>query len=616
MARDTRSRSTPPGPSRSGTSSGSRAVARPLVRPERRARLLLAAVLALLVVFAGRLVQVQAVDASAVADRALADRMGLTTLVPAPRGEILDAGGQVLATSVERRDVVADPTIVDGYVREDDDDVVVAQGVDGAVTDLSALLGLEPDAVRAALTREGTRWSMVTRGITPELWDRVAALGVPGITSERRWSREYPGGRLAGNLLGYTGYADGHDDAGLGGVEAVMDEELRGVDGSQRVERGRMGQAIPMGESELVEPVPGGDVRLTIDRDLQWTAQERATTAREEAGAEWVAVVALEVGTGHVLALAESPSVDPNDFAAARPEELGSRAVSDIFEPGSTSKVITAAAALEEGVVDPLTPFVVPYRWEASNGQSFRDSHYHDVEHLTFAGVLGTSSNTGTVMAGELLSREQRHDYMERFGFGQSTGIELPGEARGILAQPEAWDGRQQFTVLFGQGVSVNALQAAEVFATVANDGVRVPPRLVAATVDADGTEHPAPQAPGVRAVSAETAQQVSTMLEGAVAEGTGGNAAVEGYRVAGKTGTAEAPDDRGGYSGYTSSFIGYAPAEDPEVVVAVIVQRPTNGYFGGQVAAPVFQDVMSYAMTSRGVTPSTEPARLYPQEW
>jgi len=596
-----------PGPARAGGTS------RPLVRPERRARLMLALVLAVLVVFAGRLVQVQAVDADAVAEQALVDRMGQEQPLLAQRGDIVDASGEVLATSVERRDVIADPWIVEEYEREDEDGQVVSAGVDGAVGDLSPLLGLEPDDVRSALTREGTRWSVVAKGITPELWARVSALGVPGITSEERWARAYPGGDLAGNVLGYVGGDGGN---GLGGVEAVMDSELAGTDGMQRVERGRMGQAIPMGESQRVEPVAGSDVQLTLDRDLQWTAQERADAMREEAQAEWVSVVALEVSTGHVLALAESPTVAPADVATADASALGSRAVSDVFEPGSTSKVVTAAAALEEGVVEPLEQFQVPYTWEASNGQSFRDSHHHDLEDLTFAGILGESSNTGTVLVGERLTREQRHDYMSRFGFGQQTGIELPGETAGILAAADDWDARQQYTVLFGQGVSVNALQAAEVYATIANDGVRVPPRLVAGTVDPDGAEHPADEPAGVRVVSSETAQQVSTMLEGVVAEGTGDAAAIPGYRVAGKTGTAEAPDDQGGYSGYTSSFIGYAPAEDPEVVVAVVVQRPTNGFYGGQVAAPVFQDVMTYALTSRGAMPSSEPARLYPQTW
>jgi len=584
---------------------------RPLVRPERRARLLLALALAVLVVFAGRLVQVQALDARSVAEQSLRDRIGPERPLPAQRGDILDAEGNVLATSVERRTVVADPLIVDQYKRVEDKEVVAA-GLEDAVRDLSSLLGRDEDDVRTALTAEG-RYSVVAKGITPEVWSEVAGLGVPGITSESTWARSYPGGTLAGGVLGYTG---GDDGAGLGGVEAVMDEELSGEDGFQRVERGRMGQAIPMGESERVDPVRGGDVRLTLDRDLQFTAQERAESVREQAKAEWVSVVALEVSTGKVLALAESPSVDPEEVGSTDPALLGSRSVSDVFEPGSTSKVVTAAAALEEGVVEPLDRFTVPYRMTTQNGQSFRDSHHHDDEPLTFAGILGESSNTGTIQVGERLTREQRHDYMQRFGFGQQTGIELPGESAGLLSPADQWDGRQQYTVLFGQGVSVNALQAAEVYATIANGGVRIPPRLVEATVDADGTEHEAQRPAGTRVVSEETAQQVSTMLEGVVAEGTGDAAAVPGYRVAGKTGTAEAPSPTGGYSGYTSSFIGYAPADDPEVVVSVVVQRPTNGFYGGQVAGPLFQDVMAFALAQRGVVPSGEPARLYPQTW
>ena len=600
----------PAGPPTGGTSRGRDG--RPLVRPERRARLLLALALAVLVVFAGRLVQVQALDARSVAEQSLRDRIGPERPLPAQRGDILDADGHVLATSVERRTVVADPAIVGQYTRVEEKQVV-AEGLEDAVRDLSSLLELEEDDVRTALTREGTRYSVVTKGVTPERWSEVADLGVPGITSESTWARSYPGGTLAGGVLGYTG---GDAGAGLGGVEAVMDEELSGEDGFQRVERGRMGQAIPMGESERVDPVRGGDVRLTLDRDLQWTAQERAESVREQAKAEWVSVVALEVSTGKVLALAESPSVDPAEVGSTDPALLGSRSVSDVFEPGSTSKVVTAAAALEEGLVEPLDRFTVPYRMTTENGQSFRDSHQHDDERLTFAGILGESSNTGTIQVGERLTREQRHDYMQRFGFGQETGIELPGESAGLLSPADLWDGRQQYTVLFGQGVSVNALQAAEVYATIANDGVRIPPRLVEATVDADGTEHEARGPAGTRVVSEETAQQVSTMLEGVVAEGTGDAAAVPGYRVAGKTGTAEAPSPTGGYSGYTSSFIGYAPADDPEVVVSVVVQRPTNGFYGGQVAGPLFQDVMSFALTQREVVPSGEPARLYPQTW
>jgi cell division protein FtsI (penicillin-binding protein 3) len=305
--------------------------------------------------------------------------------------------------------------------------------------------------------------------------------------------------------------------------------------------------------------------------------------------------------------------VDPNSPGSVAADMRGSRALSEVFEPGSTAKVITMAAALEEGAVEPGTRFSVPDRYSTPNGQSFRDSHGHPVEPLTTAGILAESSNTGTVMVGERLDRQTRHEYLTRFGLGEPTGLDFPGETRGILAGPDEWDGRQQYTVLFGQGVSVNALQSAQVFATIANDGVRMAPQLIDAETDASGQWQSRPPSTGTPVVSPQTAQEVRTMLESAVTEGTGLNAAIPGYRVAGKTGTAQAPAPGGGYSGYTSSFIGMAPAEDPKIVVAVTVQRPQNGYYGGTAAAPVFRDVMSFALQELAIPPSGEPPTLYP---
>lgn len=600
---------------RSGSSPAPRG--RSLPRPERRARLLLAMVLAVLLLFVGRLVQVQAVDADALAEAGLESRLGPTQILPAPRGDIVDASGEVLATSVERRDVVVDPTLVDLYERhegEGDDRHVVSSGLQGAAADLAPLLGRSVKDVRQALTGDSPedRYNVVARGIEPVVWRKASELGIPGLTSVKTYARSYPAGSVAGNVLGFTG---GDDDSGLAGVELTEDAALTGTDGSQTVERGAGGQEIPMGENHTVEPVPGSTVELTIDRDLQWYAQNRAQQMREQTKAEWISVVALDVHTGEVLALAEAPSVDPNDPGATPAESRGSRAVSDVFEPGSTSKVVTASALVEEGLVDPLDEFEVPYEFEI-DGQRFKDSHAHELEKLTFAGIIGESSNTGTVAVGSRLSKQQRYEYMTRFGFGSPTGIGLPGETAGILGTPETWDGRQEYTVLFGQGVSVNTLQAAGVYATIANGGVRIPPRVVRGTVDAEGEEHPAAAATPVRVVSEDTAQKVSRMLEGVVSEGTGTSAQIPGYRVAGKTGTAEAPDANGGYSGYTSSFIGYAPAGDPEVVVAVTVQRPEVGRYGGEVAAPVFKDVMSFALGEREAPPSGEAADLYPQTW
>lgn len=583
-----------------------------LVSPDRRLRVVLVTVLMLLSLFTGRLVQLQGLDASALAADALGTRLR-TVPLPAQRGDITDAEGVVLATTVERRTITVDQVVVPGYTKEVDGERRKV-GVDGAAADLAPLLGLDVEQVRTALGGDVTdpddlrRYVVLAKKVTPQLWRQVQALGVPGVRGELTSERVYPAGPVAGNLIGFIS----GDGKALAGLEMTRDGVLAGEDGMRRYERGRQGQMIPTGERAEVEPVPGSDVVLTIDRDLQWYAQQKIAETVAASGAEWGTVTVQDPETGEVLALAESPSVDPNDPGASAPEDRGNRALSDVIEPGSTAKVITAAAAVEEGVVSPTSRFEVPDRYTTSNGQTFKDSHDHGVEQLTFAGILGKSSNTGTVMVGEKLSRQTRYEYLTKFGLGQPSGLGFPGETRGILAPPDQWDGRQQYTVLFGQGVSVNALQSAQVFSAIANDGVRVDPTLVKGTTSPDGT-FTAQEAPeSTRVVSEQTARAVRTMLEGAVAEGTGGNAQIPGYRVAGKTGTAQAPG-KGGYRGYTGSFIGMAPAEDPKLVVSVTVQRPKNGYYGGTVAAPVFRDVMSYALQAYKIPPSGEKAQLYP---
>lgn len=574
---------------------------------DRRARGMVLLTLVVLSLFAARLVQMQGLDASSLAADALGNRLVTTPLV-AHRGEITDADGVVLAVDVERRTITVDQTLVDQYAGSEHGSGET--GLDGAAADIAAITGQDPAAVRSALDGD-RRFSYVAKGVTPQQWREVQALRVPGVYSERTSQRTYPAGAVAGNLVGFTD-AEGTGQAGL---ERMLQDVLAGTDGSRNFERGRDGQMIPTGDMDHTPAVDGRSVRLTLDRDLQWYAQQAITAQVQAAGAEWGSVVAIDVRTGNLLAVAESPSVDPNDPGATPVEQRGTKALEVVFEPGSTSKVITAAAVIEEGLVTPTTQFGVPYQYTTPNGQTFKDSHPHGGQQLTFAGVLAESSNTGTVQAGMQLSKEQRYDYLSRFGLGQESGLGYPGETKGILAPPDQWDGRQQYAVLFGQGVSVNALQSANVFATIANDGVRMQPRLVDGVAGPDGEFVSTPVPEGTRVVSPETAQAVRTMLESAVDEGTGGNAAIPGYRIAGKTGTAQAPSP-GGYSGYTGSFIGMAPADDPQVVIAVTVQRPTNGYYGGTVAAPVFKDVMSFALQDLGIPPTGTTPTPYPLTW
>jgi cell division protein FtsI (penicillin-binding protein 3) len=293
----------------------------------------------------------------------------------------------------------------------------------------------------------------------------------------------------------------------------------------------------------------------------------------------------------------------------SKPANLSNRALADVYEPGSTSKVMTAAAVLQEGVVTPSTPFAVPGQI-SRGGKIFHDSHPHGVEDLTFAGVLAKSSNVGSIMASESITSQQLSGTLRECGFGRKTGLPLPGETPGLLTPPAKWSGTDRYPIAFGQTVSVNAVQMASVYATIANGGVRVAPTLVAGTVGEDDAFTPAPAPARKQVISARTARQISDMLEGVTTdEGTAPKAQIKEYRVAGKTGTAEIVNPRCGCydgGGYTASFAGFAPADDPRLVVQVVLQKPKRGsHYGGDVAAPVFKDVMSFALQSEKIPPT-----------
>jgi cell division protein FtsI (penicillin-binding protein 3) len=568
------------------------------VTPAGRQSVVLVAVLSLLTVFAGRLFYIQGLEGSAVAQVALDQRLH-TVPIPGDRGEIVDRNGVVLATSVERYDIIANQRQF-AEARPTTDDAAEA------AAELEPLLGIAAAELGPKLL--GTdQYVYLAKGVAPELYRRVMDLGLPGISGERTTDRLYPAGTTGGNLVGFVG-AEGYGQAG---IEQVFDEKLSGTPGSETYEQGRRGQRIPTGADDYVAAVPGRDVQLTIDRDLQFLVQAALDEQVRDTGAAWGVVEVADVRTGEILALADSSTIDPNRPTGAD----ASRAVASVYEPGSTAKVIAMAAILDKGLATPTSPFVVPYTFAVPNGQSFKDSHEHADLKLTLTGILAESSNTGTVMVGQQLPRQVRHDYMAKFGFGSSAGVGLPGESRGLLHDAEDWDGRTEYAVLFGQGVGVTTLQATQVFATLANGGLRVQPTLVKGTVGADGVLEPVEQAAPTRVVSEETADTIVRMLESAVADGTGGHAAVPGYRIAGKTGTSQAFEGNGVVKN-VASFIGIAPADDPRIVVNVALYDPKTSIYGGVVAAPVFSDVAGYALQYLGVPPSGTTPDLFPTTW
>lgn len=578
---------------------------KPPGNPRRRMRSLTVATLFVLSVFGAQLVRIQGFDAHAVAEEAQLKREA-AQIIPAMRGQILANDGTVLASSVVREVVVADQTAVCTYGTKKG--TCAPETSEAAVREAATKLAPLLETTVTELVPELTGTSMyrvLSKDVTPLTWNKISDLGIPGIYRDRRETRSertYPQGTTAAALVGYV-TADGKPG---GGVEVMEDERLQGTPGKQTFEQGRDGTIIPAAARTTTPAVDGNDVRLTINSSLQWYAQNSLAQRIKETKATSGTVVIMNAKTGDLLSVASYPTFDPDTDVGKKGAKLGNVAFADVFEPGSTSKVMTIAAALEEKTVTPSTPVVIPNRLPRFD-RSFKDSHEHPTIYRTVAGTLAESSNIGTILVSETLKPKTLESYFRKFGLGSLSGTGFPGESRGLLAKSEDWSGSQRATVAFGQGVSVTAIQAASVFQTIANDGVRVAPRLVDSVTEADGTVTPMAPSTRTRVVSHQTAADVSRMLEGVVSpEGTAEEAQIPGYRIAGKTGTADFYDATvGKYSGRTASFIGYAPADDPEIVVAVIVQKPTYPFFGGYVAGPVFKDVTTYALQELRIPPT-----------
>lgn len=559
----------------------------------RASLLLLGAVLSLL---AGRLVQLQGIEASTYAEMARSSRMQVVS-VPAMRGPILDRHGEPLAKSVEAYNVVADPQVIS----EEGNPAAYALQLEG-------ILDRDASALQRELTGED-RYRIIADTVSPRTWREISELGLTGVYSEPTLERIYPG-EVAGNVVGFVG-ADG---AGLAGLELARDEHLAGTDGELAYQFAGGVQVPRSGGRDAA--VPGHGLRLTIDRDVQWRAEQAVADAVAGSDAMAGNVVVMDVRTGDILALAAAPLLDPDDPGDAPTGSGGNPAVEAAYEPGSVLKPLSMAAMIEEGRAGPRTVFSVPDSIARAD-RTIGDYYDHPEQAMTLTGILAKSSNVGTIMATERLRADQFGRYLRRFGLGAAPDLGLPAETAGRL--PDEWTALERDFASFGQGISVNTVHLASAYAAIAAGGVRVPPRLVAATgdpaTDGAGAETPAPAQDAARVVSEDSAEQVTRMLEAAMGPGgTGESVQVDGYRVAGKTGTAQRIDPGCGcYNGKVNvSFVGFAPAEEPRYAVAVSILDPAAGGSGSGLAGPVFSEVMGFTLRTTGVAPSDgEPPEL-----
>jgi cell division protein FtsI (penicillin-binding protein 3) len=517
--------------------------------------------------------------------------------LPAERGKLYDRTGEPLAVSLPTATIVANPRqLADAEAKVDP--ATVAEK-------LARALDVDAQQLEAQLRRD-KGFVYLARQQPRDVGDEVMALNLPGVQVLDEPRRTYPAGPLAAQIVGFAGT----DHKGLSGLERQYDTLLAGRSGHMLEQRAPQGLAISSSPRIGEPPVAGTDLVLTIDREIQATTERLLTEAVDRHKAKGATGVVLDVDTGEILAMASMPGYDPAEIGSASSYARRNRVVTDAYEPGSVNKIVTAAAALEEGVVRPKQKMDIGASVTVG-GKTFSDDHGNP-ERGTLADIIRDSSNVGTIKLAQELGPERLHEYLRRFGFGTATALAFPGETDGLLADPSQWSGTSLPTIAIGHGVSVSLLQVAQAYATVARGGVYRDPVLVRGSVGSDGELEPAAEPATRRVLSQRSARVLSRMLVGVVEDGTGTSAALDGYRVAGKTGTAQKPaEGRPGYQSgaYVGTFVGFAPAERPEVVVAIAVDEPRKGYYGGATAAPVFHELLEFTLGHRRIPPPDRSA-------
>jgi cell division protein FtsI (penicillin-binding protein 3) len=552
----------------------------------------LLAIVFVMTLFAARLIQVQGFEAGSYRQLAVKEQ-DLTIVLPAVRGSITGADGEMLAMTVATYLVYADPR-----------EIPVAQQQQVADS-LAGPLDMTAAQILALIQHPSSpQYVVLAKDVAVQVRDQITALNLPGIVLSPSYARSYPDGDVAANIIGFTG-TNSHGMAGGAGLEEQYNTLLAGRSGTEQVQTGTNGQQIPLAGSENKPVVNGSDLRLTIVPALQYAAEQACAAQVAKTDANNCTVVIIQPKTGRVLAMAQSPTFYPATITeAAQATDI---AVQDVFQPGSTAKVITASAAFERGGQTPMSAYNIPYQI-VRGGQVIQDAEWSPGERYTIAGVIAHSSNVGMSQVAGHVAEQIQYDYLRAFGLGQLTGIGLPGESQGLLPPVSQWAADTRYTLSFGQGVAVTALQMAEVYATIANGGVRVQPTLIEGTTNPAGTYTPAPPSPSHRVIQAKTAHELLQILQqvpGINAEGGQPWGIFPGYAVAAKTGTSQESNGQCALCVHGSSYIGMAPGNDPQLVIAVNVQNPRKGgYFGIEVAGPVFYQVMKDALATLQIPP------------
>ncbi|MFJ7286805.1 peptidoglycan D,D-transpeptidase FtsI family protein [Curtobacterium sp. NPDC098951] len=572
------------------------------------------AVIALVAVFVVRLVDIQVVQAASLNELSK-EKRSIPVTIYGTRGSIVDRNGTELADSVTRYNITTAPRLVKKFEGKLGGTRVKDVTVDQALAALAKASGGDVATMQKSIAANPrSDFAYLVKGLDVKHYEAVTALGIPWIYKEQQASRVYPTAATTGNITGFMG-----TDGAQAGLEYAYDKCLAGSNGSETYERGSDGVQLPGSTVTTKEAKDGGTVETTIDSDLQYMANQTIASAAKSLQAESATATVTSVKTGEILAVADYPTVDPNDVDATTDKgAFGSRALTATYEPGSTIKAAIAAALIDQGKSSPTDRAVVPYSRSFPWGGSIHDSEFHQTENLTLTGILQNSSNVGITELGERLTAQQRYDYMKKFGlFEPESAIDYPGQPSMDYGSSPEWDQQTNINSMFGQGISTTAIQVASIFQTLANDGVRIPLHFVKGCETADGTMIDAPDVQPTRVVSANAATQVTDMLQSVVTGGTlVGMKPISGYNIAAKTGTAEVAEGSKGYGGQRiTSVAGMAPAEDPQYVVTVTFTKPqTNKWSSG--AAPAFRTLMSQVLEKYRVAPSTTPAKTYPTTW